>query len=93
LPSDAFPVNVAVERDRYCTPAHIPIILPSDPVTVSPSTWAAFLASLPLWERSLFPDVNVLDLPALLIALEDNVTFYLASDGGAIPFKGSFGCY
>jgi hypothetical protein len=33
----------------------------------------------------------VLDLPALLTALEDNVAFYLASNGGAIPFKGSFG--
>jgi hypothetical protein len=32
-----------------------------------------------------------LDLPALLSALADNVDLYLASDGGAIPLKGSFG--
>jgi hypothetical protein len=56
-----------------------------------PSTWTAFLASLPLWERSLFPDVTVLDLSALLSALADNADLYLASDGGAIPLKGSFG--
>jgi hypothetical protein len=90
VPSDAVPVDVVVERDRYCTPVHIPVVTPLDPVPVPPSTWAAFLASLPLWERSLFPDVCVLDLPALLHALRENVAFYLASDGGAIPFKGSF---
>jgi hypothetical protein len=44
-----------------------------------------------VWERSLFPKVKVLDLPALLEVLTNNVDLYLASDGGAIPLKGSFG--
>jgi hypothetical protein len=91
LPSDDVPVDAAVERHRYCTPTILSLILLSAPAPSSPSTWAAFLASLPLWERSLFPDLLVLDLPALLSALADNVKLNLASDGGAIPLKGSFG--
>jgi hypothetical protein len=91
LPDDAVPVDVTIERDRYCTPVSIPAIQPSVPLSPPPTTWAAFLASLPVWERSLFPAVKVLDLPALLAALTDNVELYLASAGGAIPLKGSFG--
>jgi hypothetical protein len=91
LPSDVVPVDVTIERDRYCTPTIIPSIVPSAPAPTPPTTWTAFLASLPLWERSLFPDVTVLDLPTLLSAVADNVDLYLASDGGAIPLKGSFG--
>jgi hypothetical protein len=86
-----FPLTSTSNVTVTVPPVHMLVILPLDPVPAPPTTWADFLASLPLWERSLFPDVTVLDLPALLTALEDNVAFYLASDGGAIPFKGSFG--
>jgi hypothetical protein len=91
LPSDAVPVDVTVERDRYCTPVHIPGLQPSAPIPPPPSTWASFLESLPVWERSLFPEVKVPDLPALLEALTSNADLFLASDGGAVPLKGSFG--
>jgi hypothetical protein len=91
LPSDAIPVDVIVERDRYCTPVHIPGLQPSAPLPPPPSTWESFLDSLPVWERSLFPAVQVLNLPALLEALTSNADLYLASDGGAVPLKGSFG--
>jgi hypothetical protein len=90
LLSDAVPVDGTVERDRYCTPILIPSIVASTPAPPPPSTWTAFLASLPLWECSLFPDVIVLDLPALLSALANNADLYFAPDGGAIPSKGSF---
>jgi hypothetical protein len=43
-----------------------------------------------VWERSLFPAVKVIDLPAPLEALTDNLSLFLASDGGTIPLKGSF---
>jgi hypothetical protein len=91
LPPDAVLVDVTQERDRYCTPVHIPSILPDDPVTPPPVTWDSFLALLPLWERSLLTEVVILDLPALLAALATNAPIFLASDGGAIPLKGSFG--
>jgi hypothetical protein len=38
-----------------------------------------------------FSLVKVINLPALLAALASNVDLYLASDGGAIPLKDSFG--
>jgi hypothetical protein len=73
------------------TPVSVSPVLPTNPPAPSPTRWPEYLASLPIWEKTLLTHVTFVDKSPLLTALRTNGKLLLASDGGATDLKGSFG--
>jgi hypothetical protein len=91
LPKDAVPVEHAYEPNKIVTPVSVSPALPPNPPVPSPTRWPEYLASLPIWEKTLLTHVTFVDKSRLLAALRTNGRLNLASDGGAADLKGSFG--
>ena len=91
LPPDTTPADVSDEPLCQTTPLtlHTIVTTPLDPPP--PSSWAAYLQSLPHWDHELVKAAHLLDLPGLLLTIETDDALFLSSDGGAVDSKGSFG--
>jgi hypothetical protein len=56
-----------------------------------PSTFDAYILSLPFWDRRLLSDIVLMDSDGLIDHLRSDEPIYLVSDGGAADDKGSYG--
>ena len=74
-----------INRLGPCLQSAPPLALPL------PDSWDDFIAALPHWESSLLSNTTFHDTPTLAHHLHHSSTLCLASDGGAIPGRASFG--
>jgi hypothetical protein len=92
LPPDCVPVDELSASGNLLAfrgPRHSFQTAPPSPL--APTTFAAYIAILPLWDRRLLQQVTIPDADALKAYLLSDQYLYVVSDGGAAKELGSFG--
>jgi hypothetical protein len=93
IPPDAAPVDILSEPKFLSTTPKACWTWPSSTPILPPVSWHDYVSRLPSWSRDLLQDVIfVLPIVQCLQLLQTDPSLFLASDGGALPFWGSFGC-
>jgi hypothetical protein len=85
LPSDSAPIDLVVE------PTFLRTVSTPEPLP-PPISWTEYVSRLPVWARGLLQDVTfVLPIEQCHDLLQHAPILLLASNGGALPYHGSFG--
>ena len=93
LPSDAVPIDITPASNHFVTTVRLCRLQPSVAPLPPPSTWHDYVSSLPEWARVLLVDtIFLVPIDDVLQILLSSSSLCLASDGGAKPLRGSFGC-
>jgi hypothetical protein len=92
LPLDCVPVEELSASGTLLSLWGLQHFLHNEPPPLkAPTTFNAYIATLPLWDRRLLQKVDITDDNALQAYLLSNQFVYVVSDGGAANERGSFG--
>jgi hypothetical protein len=91
LPTDSVPVEYTTEPNKFVIPDTLATLSHEQPPTPTAVSWPAYFSTLPLWDRELLSSVVIIDRARLFPALREQAVLHLASDGGAVDNRGSYG--
>lgn len=88
-PADCLPVDCKYHQTFISALGYCNKIPTTQPIW--PSTWEAYLLTLPQWDRALVLEIQMFKLPPLLKLLRSNSDIFICSNGGAKDNRGFFG--
>ena len=92
LPDDAVPVDVFAATDGWRIAFYQGLEAKEDDTEVTPTTFMEKLMQQPEYIKQYYAQIDFHTVPAKIYEyLKATGTVYVATDGGAIPFKGSLG--
>jgi hypothetical protein len=91
-PTTLFPSTLGKNLTSWSFPSLSPESFPRRDYLYPHLHGDEYIASLPQWENFLFTNVVIYERTLLLHCLRTEPELYLAANGGAAEFRGSFGC-